>query len=417
MELAPHFFRHESARLVAVLGRVFGMHNLALCEDVTQDTLCHALEVWKLHGLPENPAAWLTTAAKNRAIDVLRRQKTRSLAAPELGRLLDSEWTLVPVVEELFSQRPLRDDELSMMFSLCQPRLPEESQIALTLQLSCGFSVDEIAAAFFTSRAAIEKRLSRAKKVVAESRSVFRLEDADLPARLATVQRSLYLLFNEGYHGACRESPIREELCVEAMRLATHLVAHPLTATPSTIALAALLFLHAARLPARVDPSGHLRSHFAQDRSRWNQELAREGLALLDRSAQGEELSAYHVEAGIAAIHVQAARAEDTPWARIVELYDTLMLLQPSAVVSLSRAIAIGEARGPLEGLDALRAIERGELVDYPFYHAALGELSLRAHCEAAAQEHFALALSLARSPIERQFFAERIAATARGSV
>ena len=235
--------------MVAALTRIFGVHNLALAEDVVQDAFCRALEVWKFRGVPENPSAWLMATAKHRAIDVLRRERTARTFAPELGRLLESEWTMVPVVRELFGAHAIQDDELRMMFSCCHPRLPEPAQVALILHILCGFSVGEIANAFLCTNAAIEKRIARAKKVLAGSKKLFELTAADFSVRLSAVQRALYLLFNEGYHGASTESAVRVELCGEALRLAGLLRRNPLASTPATLALGALMCLHAARLP------------------------------------------------------------------------------------------------------------------------------------------------------------------------
>jgi RNA polymerase sigma-70 factor (ECF subfamily) len=415
-DFGDHLFRREAARITATLVRVFGVHNLALAEDVVQDTLCRALEVWKLRGVPENPQAWLMTTAKNRAVDVLRRERTARRFAPELGRLLDSEWTLAPVVEELFEPRAVKDDELRMMFSCCHPRLAEEAQVALVLHVCCGFGIGEIAAAFFAGEAAIEKRVARAKRVLAESKRLFDpATDAELAARLAAVQRAVYLLFNEGYHGAGPTEAVRADLCREALRLVRALAADSRTATPATRALAALLSLGAARLPARVDATGELVPLDRQDRARWDAALVGEGLELLDASATGAELSEYHVEAAIASLHVQAARAEDTRWGAIVALYDTLFAMHPSPVVALNRAVAVAQLEGPERGLDALSAIEGVErLAAYPFYAAAVGELELRRGRSDRAAEQFRAAASLARSPMERRFFEARAAACGR---
>ena len=399
--------------MTAVLTRIFGVHNLALAEDVVQDAFCRALEVWKFRGVPENPSAWLMAAAKNRALDVLRRERTARTYAPELGRLLESEWTLAPVVEELFSPQEINDDELRMMFSCCHGRLVEEAQVILILHILCGFSVDEIAGAFVSSHAAIEKRLMRAKKVLAGSKRLFEIANAqDFVARLPAVRRALYLLFNEGYHGASTESAVRADLCREAIRLTMILLAHPLAATPQTHALAALMHLHAARLPGRVDANGNLSPFLEQDRSRWDGQLAAEGQRLLELSAGGEELSEYHVEAGIAAMHASARSAQDTNWAAIVSLYDMLMKIRPSPVVALNRAIAIAELQGPERGLEELSGIaDRERLSDYPFYAAALGEMEFRRGKREAAREHFRAALALARNPMERRFLEHRVEA------
>src|SRR5215467_3898016 len=256
MEPSDLLFRREAGRMVAALTRIFGVHNLALSEDVVQDAFCRAVEVWKFRGMPENPSAWLMATARNRAIDVLRRQRTARTFAPELGRLLDSEWTLAPVVDELFAPTAIKDDLLRMMFSCCHPRLAEEAQVALVLHILCGFGISEVAAAFLDSEAATQKRISHAKKILASSKRLFDLADAELSGRLSAVHRALYLLFNEGYHGASSESAMQVDLCCEALRLASLLLEHPSTATPASYALAALMSLHAARLPARVNASG-----------------------------------------------------------------------------------------------------------------------------------------------------------------
>jgi RNA polymerase sigma factor (sigma-70 family) len=413
MELSDHLFRREAGRMVATLTRIFGVQNLALAEDVVQDAFCRAVEVWQLRGVSENPSAWLMATAKNRALDVLRRERTARTFEPELARLLESESTIAPAVEELFAANAIKDDQLRMMFSCCHPRLPEEAQVALVLHILCGFSVDETASAFVSGHAAMEKRITRAKKVMAGSKKLFDTADADdFVTRLPSVHRALYLLFNEGYHGASAESAVRAELCQEAMRLAALLREHPLASTPATSALAALMCLHAARLPARVNASGDLRSLFEQDRSQWDANLVAEGQKLLDRSAVGPELTEYHVEAAIAWVHTTAQCAGDTDWGTIISLYDKLMGIRPSPVVALNRAIAIAQRDGPQRGLEELRAIANSErLADYPFFHAAFGEFELRSGRRGIAREHFRAALARGRNPMERRFLEQRIAA------
>ena len=417
MNLDEHLFRRESGRIVATLTRIFGVHNLTLAEDVTQDAFCRALEVWKFRGVPENPSAWLMATAKNRAVDVLRRERTARTFAPELGRLLESEWTLAPAVQEQFEPNAIKDDQLRMMFSCCHPRLAEEAQVALILHILCGFSVDEIASAFVSGHAAIEKRITRAKKVLAGSKRLFDISGSDdFAQRLQAVHRALYLLFNEGYHSASPESAVRAELCREAMRLTNLLLEHPFAATPATHALASLICFDAARLPARVDASGQLSSLFDQDRSRWDSHLVDEVQKHLDLSATGPELTEYHVEAAIAWVHAMAHRTEDTDWTRIVSLYDTLMTVRPSPVVALNRAIAIAQRDGPQRGLQEIHAIaNHSRLATYPFYHAALGEFEFRSGRHQTAREHFQAALALARNPMERRFLDQRVTACERG--
>lgn len=412
MRIDDHFFRHESGRILTALTRIFGVHNLAMAEDVVQDAFCRALDVWKMNGIPENPSAWLMLTAKNRALDLLRRERTARTFAPELGRLLESEWTVAPVVDEMFAANAIKDDLLRMMFSCCNPRLPEEAQIALILNILCGFTVDEIAGAFVSTHSAIEKRITRAKKVLAGSKRLFDVTAADeFAARVPAVHRALYLLFSEGYHGAFVETVVRQELCRESMRLIAVLIEHPLGATPGTFALAALTSLHAARLPGRIDALGHLHSLIDQDRSLWDSGLIAEGLSFLALSASGTDISEYHIEAAIASHHARARHWEDTDWEAIVSLYDTLLLIRPSPIVALNRAIAIAQQLGPERGISevlAIRDVER--LAAYLFYFATLGELELRRGMAESARHHFRAALDLARNPMERRFLEQRIA-------
>jgi RNA polymerase sigma-70 factor (ECF subfamily) len=396
--------------MIAALTRVFGVHNLALAEDVVQDAFCRALEVWKVRGLPPNPSAWLMTTAKNRALDVIRRQRTAEAWAPEVGRLQAAAGLTPPAVEEAFAAPAIRDEQLRMMFSCCHPRLAEDAQVALVLNILCGFGASEIASAFLTGRAAVEKRIARGKKVLGGSRTLFDLAAAEFTTRLSAVRRALYLLFNEGYHGASAEAAVRSDLCEEALRLTELLLEHPPAATPETNALAALMCLHAARLPARLDAEGQLNPLLDQDRSRWDTALVAKGLTWFERSASGTDVTAYHVEAAIAAAHASASRVEATDWALIVSLYDRLMASAPSPVVALNRAIAIGQRDGPAAGLQALRAIDDpGRLARYPFYRAAMGELELQRGDLDAARVHLEAALDVARNDAERAFLTRRL--------
>jgi RNA polymerase sigma-70 factor (ECF subfamily) len=406
-----HFFRRESGRLVATLTRLLGVDQLALAEDAAQETLAAAVEVWAFRGLPDNPSAWLMTAAKNRAFSLLRRERTARKFAPELGRMADSEAGPPPAGSEPGLPRALEDDELRMMFSCCHPDISEDAQVALVLSLLGGFSAHEVASAFLVSNAAMEKRLSRAKKVLSGSTALFELDARDFEARLSAVHRALYLLFNEGYHGASPDAVVRLDLCREALRLVTLLVEHAPAATPATHALAALMALHAARLPARMD-AGELTELSRQDRTRWDARLIARGLEQLEASARGEVVSEYHLEAAIAATHALAPSAERTPWGEIVELYDALLRIRPSPVIALNRAVALAEHEGPERGLEALEELsEVKQLARYPFYPAALGELELRRGRVAIARKHFRDAHRLARNAAERRFLEQRLAA------
>jgi RNA polymerase sigma-70 factor (ECF subfamily) len=323
---------------------------------------------------------------------------------------MDAEWSIASAVDEAFADRTIRDEQLRMMLSCCHPRLSEEAQVALMLNILCGFGAHEIANAFLAGRSAIEKRLARGRRVLADSRRHFDLTDADFRSRLSAVRRALYLLFNEGYHGASAESAVRTELCGEAMRLTSLLCEYPPAAVPETFALAALMSLHAARLPARVDAAGDLNALVEQDRSRWDARLVARGLDLLDRSATGDELTAYHLEAAIASVHAASPSLAETDWNAIVSLYDRLMRVAPAPVVALNRAIAVAERDGADRGLVELDRIAARERLDrYPFYPAALGEQELRRGNREAARAHFAAALGLARNPAERRFLEKRL--------
>ena len=398
--------------MVATLTRIFGVQNLALAEDVVQDAFCRAVEVWKFRGVPENPSAWLMATAKNRALDVLRRERTARTYAPELARWLQSEWTLAPAVEELFGAAEIKDDQLRMMFSCCHPRLSEEASVALMLNLLCGFSVTEIAGAFLAGDAAIAKRIARGKKVLAGSKKLFDVNDRQFAARLSSVHRALYLLFNEGYHGASPDAAVRADLCQEAMRLCGVLLEHTRASTPATHALMALMQLHAARLPARLDAAGNLVPLSEQERSRWDARQIAEGLKHLERSAEGKGVTEYQLEAAIAALHATARSVEETDWNAIISLYDALLALHPSPVIALNRAIAVAQRDGPERGLAEIGAIEDRDRLDaYPFYFAALGELELRAGRPAAGREHFRAAAALARNAAEQRFLDGRVQA------
>ncbi len=416
-ELDPQLFRHEAGRMVAALTRLFGMHNLALAEDVVQDAFCRALEVWKFNGVPANPSAWLMITAKRRAVDILRRERTARTYEPELTRLIESEWTLVPTVHEVFEPNAIQDEQLRMMFSCCHPRLREDARVALMLHILCGFSVGEVAAAFVSGQAATEKRITRAKKVMARSRKLFDVASpGEFASRLPDVQRALYLLFNEGYHGTTAETSVRTELCREAMRLTAMLLEHPMGRTMGTLALAALMHLHAARLPARVDAEGRLASLPEQDRTRWDDALTREGIRLLEASATGAQVTEFHVEAAIAAEHARAGRMEDTDWAAIVTLFDRLMMVRPSPIVALNRAIAVAQRDGPERGLEEMASITGQErLAQYPFYWAAMGEMELRLGRREMARESFKRAKKAARNEMERSFLERRVKVCAAG--
>lgn len=403
--LVDHLFRHEAGKMIAYLTKVFGFTHLDLAEDVVQDTLCRALEMWPIHGVPNKPSAWLMRVARNRAIDLVRRDNQFQHVAAELLRRLQLGDDLSEE-SEVFT-REIQDDQLRMMFACCHEELSTEAQVTLILKTLCGFSVFEIAHALLSSEDAIEKRLGRARKLFRQiGRLVEITQVGEIPARLEAVYGAIYLLFNEGYHGSQAEPTVREELCCEAIRLAVLLSEHPAAARPKTFALLALLCFHAARLPGRIDDDRALIQLEVQDRSKWDQDLLWRGFDYLEQAALGNEMSDYHLEAGIAALHCAAPTYAQTDWGKILDLYTLLYRRKPSPIIALNRAIAVGNALGPAAGLAELSQIpDRAKLADYPFYPAAKGEFHLLAGEPTEAVKHFWDAFKLARSRSETEFF------------
>jgi predicted RNA polymerase sigma factor len=293
-----------------------------------------------------------------------------------------------------------------MMFSCCHPRLPESSQVALMLHLLCGFSVHEVAGAFVSEPDATEKRIQRAKKTLSRSKRLLDIRSPkEVASRAPAVLRALYLLFNEGYHGCSAESVTREDLCHDAMRLATLLLEDERVCSPSVLALLALMCFNAARLKGRAGPNGDLYTFEDQDRGLWDRSLIHRGLVLLEESAAGSKVSEYHLEAAIAAVHCRAQTVHDTDWTMIVSLYDALLKVRPSPIVALNRAVALGRSEGPERGLNAIAEIQdAAKLRRYPFYFAARGELAARANRFETAKVDFTNAKNLARNDGERRF-------------
>ncbi|HVT11883.1 MAG TPA: DUF6596 domain-containing protein [Fimbriimonadaceae bacterium] len=410
MALSDHFFRHESGRIVATLTKILGIENLDLAEDAVQDAIFDALALWSVRGVPANPSAWLITTAKNKALDVLRRERrVRGIGSEVENALLGAP---------PFELNMIQDDQLRLMFSCCHERLGVEQHVALILNLLGGMTAKEIAGAFVASLAATEKRIARAKKVLAGSGELFNVtRQAEFDERKPSVQRALYLLFNEGYHGASPEATIRTDLCMEAIRLTDLLANHPSGATPDTLALSALMRLHAARLPGRTNSSGDLTPLLDQDRSKWDRGMIQSGLHRLAQASTGDQVSEYHLEAMIAATHAQAPSLEETDWATIVMLYETLTKLRPSPVLGLNLAIAIGRLHGPRTGLERLAALpDKGRLEHYPFYWAAKATLEEELGQTDEARANFEKALATARSPLERRYIEGRLHALSGGS-
>ena len=395
--------------MVATLTRIFGIEHLNLAEDVVQEALARALQTWPFYGVPKNPSAWIMRASRNLALDVVRRRKIFQKKQPEIIRLMERAGGAPD--EAIFSEEEISDDRLRLMFVCCHPAIPADAQVALALKTLCGFSVSEIGHAFLTTEAAIAKRLTRAKQKINEARIPFEIPAArELQQRLDNVLRSLYLLFNEGYKASSGENLIREELCQEAVRLVELLAAHSVGNQPKTHALLALILLNAARNPTRLDSQGNLLRLKEQDRTRWDKSMIARGMFHFAQSAEGDHLSEYHLEAGIAACHCAAKDYESTDWKQILSLYDRLIEFDRSPVVALNRAVAIANVHGPKAGLHAVRnARDLGKLKSYYLLYAVLGEFEMQSGDFQAAAEQFRKSFELAETKSERAFLLKRL--------
>jgi RNA polymerase sigma-70 factor (ECF subfamily) len=410
-QLAERLFREEAGKLIATLTRLFGVGHLQLAEDVVQEALAKALRLWPFYGVPQNPAAWLTQTAKNLALDVLRREKTFAGKEAAIVAWIEQS-TSGPARDEAgFDENEIRDDRLRMLFVCCHPHLPQEAQVALALKTLCGFDTMEISKAFLTTEASIAKRLTRAKQRLRDDGIPFEIPTgANLAARLQAVLQTLYLLFNEGYKASGGERLVREELCFEAIRLMTFLVEHAAGNQPSANALLALMLFSAARLGTRCDAEGNLLRLDEQDRSHWDQAMIVRGMEHLTRSAAGDALSEYHLQAGIAACHCAARDASSTDWPQILALYDRLVEIDGSPVVALNRAIAVANVSGPAAGMAAVEGIgQREKLESYHLLYAVLGDFEFRLGRKLAAAGHFRRALELADTKSEQAFLEKRL--------
>ncbi len=405
-QLAEHLFRHEAGKLVSVLTGIFGIDRLQLAEDVVQEAMVKALQTWPYYGVPKNPAAWLTQTAKNLALDVIRREKLFSDKQPQIIAFIE-QWAgdCDPDESPAFDSE-IKDRRLQLMFACWHPFIPQDSQTALALKTLCGFSPAEIAKAFLTTEAAIAKRLVRARQRIREQEIPFEIPSGEeLSARLDSVLQTLYLLFNEGYKASSGDRLVREDLCQEAIRLTELLAAQPIGDQPRTRALLALMWLNTARLSARTDTEGNMLRLKEQDRLMWNQGMMARGLLHLGQSAAGDQLTAYHLQAGIAACHCAAVDYASTDWPQILALYDRLVALDDSPVVALNRAVAVAEVHGPAAGAEAIESMpKRGSLESYHLLYTVLAEFALQREDFSAAADHLRRAIQLAAVTSEQSF-------------
>ncbi len=402
-ESLKHLFQQEFSKMVAVISKQFGLQHIELAEDLVSETFMSAAETWGLKGMPENPTAWLYAVAKQKTLYHFRRNKIfEKKIVPELS--ITQEGKEEP--EELnFSQENIRDSQLQMLFAICTPAIASEAQIGLALRILCGFGIDEIAESFLSNKETINKRLFRAKEKLREEKVTMELPpEGEIPNRLDTVLHIIYLLFTEGYYSKTQDQILRKDLCLEAMRLGIMLTEYTLTNLPKTNALLALMCFHASRFSARQTDENSLVLYEQQDETLWDIALINQGVHFLNLSAQGDEVSAYHLEARIAYWHCMK---EDTreKWEDILQLYDQLLLVNYSPSVALNRTFALYKAKGAQA---ALTEAEQLKLETNHFYFILLGELYKNIDIE-KARLHLQKAYSLAKTFTEKQGIEEKI--------
>lgn len=394
-KLIPNLFRTEYSKIVAVLCKTFGLSNIQVAEDIVSDTFLLAAETWGQKGIPDNQAGWLYTVAKNRTKDYLKREKIRR---EKVEPSLQQTQTATYQIETDFSEQNITDSQLQMIFAVCHPSIPTEAQIALGLRVLCGFGIDEISNALLSNKETINKKLYRAKSHLRNNHiELVFPENEMIPNRLDNVLTTIYLLFNEGYYSSSTNQLLSKDLCLEAMRLCLLLTQEKRTALPKVFALLALMCFHASRFESRKNAQGELVLYNEQDRNLWNEELILRGEYYLNLSAEGKQMSKYHLEAAIAFWH---SRKEDHPekWEKILQLYNQLLQLEYSPIAALNRTYALAKAHS-LEV--AIREAEKIGLAHHHLYHCLMAEL-YQTKNQQKAMQHIEKALTLVKSEQER---------------
>jgi RNA polymerase sigma factor (sigma-70 family) len=408
-----HLFRQESGKMVSVLVKIFGAENYEMAEDVVQDALLSALETWKFRGMPDNPRAWLYRVAKNKAIDIIRRNKYNPILdfSDPARKLLASEYTLTTTMDNYWKDDNIKDDFLGMMYACCIPELSEENQITFMLKALCGFSTKEIAKSFLTSEDAISKRLYRTKQHFRENKVKLEIPShQEVKSRTKAVLNTIYLLFNEGYNATHAENLIREDLISQAMLLCKSLIENEKTRLPETYALMALMCFHSSRNPGRLTSIGDIIPLSKQDRSLWNWEWIHLGNEYLNKAAYGESLTYFHLEAAISFEHCIAKDYMSTSWRAILGYYDAMLKIHYDPVVFLNRSIALMEAAGPQEALNSLNKLKNNrQIMGYYLYHAVLGELFSRLGQRKEAFSSYQKARNLTLSRHEKRFLTDKL--------
>jgi predicted RNA polymerase sigma factor len=402
-DLIPHLFRSEFSKITAVLCRFLGIEHLATAEDVAGDTFLAAMETWPYKGIPENPVAWLSHVAKNKAMTRLHRDQ---VFAAKVAPRLRTDPTACEQQEIDLSPGNISDSQLRMLFAICHPSIPPEAQIGLALRILCGFGIGEIADAFLTNKEVINKRLYRARERLRLEKVEIELPaDTEVDTRLATVLHTLYLLFSEGYYSESQDAVLREDLCLEAMRLAHLLTENTRTNKPAVNALLSLMCFHASRFPARRDANGELVLYQDQDETLWNRELIEKGARYMVLASEGDRLSKYHLEAGIAYWHTVKTDTKEK-WENILQLYNRLLQLEYSPIAALNRTYALARANGVGE---AIVEAEKLQLTGNHYYFVLLGELYTGID-DKKAKAHFEMAYDLAKTLTDKRSIRLRLA-------
>ncbi len=399
-------YRAESRRVLATLIRVLGDFDLA--EEAMHDAFASAMEQWPRDGVPDNPRAWLVSAARFKAIDAIRRRTRQDATLVELAGQLTTQ---APNIAAAIDDDSIEDDQLRLIFTCCHPALPAEARTALTLREVCGLTTEEIARAFLVGAPTIAQRIVRAKSKIKSAGIPYQVPSrADLPERIDTVLQVIYLVFNEGYSASSGQSLTRADLSEEAIRIGRLLM--ELLPEPEVIGLLALMLLQESRRAARTSPEGDLILLEDQDRALWNRDQIAEGLLLAERALRSSQVGPYAIQSAIAAVHAAAPSASQTDWTQIAGLYGALLRATPSPIIELNRAVAIAMRDGPLAGVELIDAIlSRGELTDYHLAHAARAELYLRIGRSADAKSAYERAIALANQEPERRFLEGRLRA------
>lgn len=406
-KLVDHLYRHEAGKLVAVLTRVFGPANMELAEDVVHDSLVEAIKNWPYKGLPTDPAAWLYKVAKNKALNILNQEKYQRQYIAHHNKTGNHSTD-----DLLFSEHLVQDDQLRMIFTSCHPALSKDSQVALTLKTLCGFSIPEIAHAFFTTEDTINKRLVRARQKIRDAEVPFEVPSAaEMEVRLDAVLETIYLVFNEGYSASSGQELIRYELCEEAIRLAEMIAVHPAIKNKSNVyALLALMLLNASRFSSRIDKDGNILTLAQQDRKLWDLSLMQKGFAYLDKFAQDNAVSVYHIMAAISAYHCASPDFESTDWKGILNLYDHLLLIDQSPLVRLNRAVPLAKVAGVQKAIEELEQLKNdASFTSYHLLYATEGEFYFETGEFAKAAEAWQKAIAYSPLQAEKELLQRKL--------